>query len=602
MKLKQLLAMFLALALLVSLCACGSSGADSSADTSADTSAEVSSETEEGEEEEETVQPFALGYYAGVGINPYTCDNSQNQTIVGLVYEPLFQIDESFQATACIAKSISVSRTQTGGTADQDGDEDDDDNSDDEDGEDGDDDEDDDDEEDEESSVSYSVTAVITLREDVVFSDGSALTSDDVVYSLKLAMDSDSIYASRLSSLSTVSASGDYKVTLTFTSGNTSVAALLDIPIVKSGTGEDKVPVGTGPYQVELKDGSPYKLVQNTYWWQAGKSYTTSQSTDPADSEDGDSSEVVILGETTYTISLPLEEIGLYIASDSEELIFGYSSGAISMVSTDLTGTDSLSFGGSGTVFDYETTNLLYLGFNTDSGACEDQNVRNAIYQSVDRETLVRKSLASHGVVAYMPVSPSSSLYSEELEETLAYDLETAQELCQSAGATGTLLLIVNSDSSFKVDMANEIKDELEEAGFSVEVEALEWSDFTSALEEGDYDLYLGETRMSNNFDLAAFLNKSGSLNYSGFRSSTLTSKLNALYAATGDDRISAAEELYTALAEEAPFAPLCFKNYSILAQKGYLEREYATQSNLFYQFYRWSFSAEVLEADGTFS
>lgn len=591
MKLKQFLAMFLVLAMMVSLCACGSSEADTSADISA---VDEGSMEEEMPEEEESFQPFALGYYGGVGINPYTCDNSQNQTIVGLVYEPLFQLDEHFQATACIAKSISVNRTKTSGGTDEVESDTEADSS----GEEGD--------SSEKSSQkktqsSYTVTAVIKLRDDVKFSDGSALTGDDVVYSLNLARASGSVYASRLSKLASVSGSAS-KVTLTFKSGNTSVAALLDIPIVKSGTGSDKVPVGTGPYQVQLKDGSPHKLVQNSYWWQTGKSYTVGGEEDPADSAQGDSSDVVVLGETSYTIGLPLKEIGLYVANDSDDLIFGFSSGDMSMVSTDITGTDSLSFTGSSSVFDYETTDLLYLGFNTDSGACKKQELRSAIYQSVDRATLVRKSLASHAVAAYMPAAPASSLYSQELEEALAYDLENAKNLCQSAGAGSSLLLIVNSDSTFKVDMAHEIKNELEQAGFSVQVEALEWSKFKSALKEGDYDLYLGQVKMSNNFDLSAFLSKSGSLNYSGFSSSDLNSKLDALYAATGDDRTAAAAELYKALAAEAPFAPLCFKNYSIFARKGYLEKEYATQSNLFYQFYRWSFTDEVLEADGTFS
>lgn len=107
---------------------------------------------------------------------------------------------------------------------------------------------------------------------------------------------------------------------------------------------------------------------------------------------------------------------------------------------------------------------------------------------------------------------------------------------------------------------------------------------------------------MSNNFDLTAFLNKKGSLNYSNYDSKTLQSLLNKLQAAIGDERPAAAKSLYTQLAEEAPFVPLCFKQYSVFAQKNYLERIYATQSNLFHEFYRWQFTLPVLEADGTFA
>lgn len=566
-KKRKLLALLLAMAMVLSLTACGKGDGDGSASAEPDSSQAEPEEIPE-EKPQEEVKPFTLGYYAGVGINPYTCDNAQNQTIVGLVYEPLFSIDENFQATSCLAKSISVARSASPVTvSDADG----------------------------KTQKTDTVTVSIKLQEGIQFSDGSSLDASDVTYSLNLAKAEGSVYASRLSKLSSVTGSGS-RVTLVFHSGNTSVAALLDIPIVKQGTGGDKVPVGTGPYQVKLKDGKPKKLVKNPNWWQEGMTYTVTAEQDPGKETAGDAS-AVELNTTKETVSYPLDEIRLYTAEDSDELIFGFSSGDVSMVATDITGTDSLSFTGSYQVFDYDTTDLLYLGFNTEEGPCREQALRQAIYQAVDRETIVRKSLSSHAVAAYMPVAPSSNLYDYELAEKLDYDLSRAKELCGEASTSSELKMIVNSDSTFKNGLAREIETELEAAGLAVRVETLDWSSFKTALKDGDYDLYLGEVKMSGNFDLYAFLNKSGSLNYSGYDSDKLVSLLSRLYAATGDSRPAAAGKLYAQLAEEAPFAPLCFKKYSVFAQKGYLRKLYSTQSNLFHQFYRWQFSDSLLEA-----
>lgn len=567
LKKRKLLALLLALAMVLSLAACGKGEGDGSTSAEPDSSQAEPEEIPE-EEPQEEVKPFTLGYYAGVGINPYTCDNAQNQTIVGLVYEPLFSIDEHFQATTCLAKSISVERSASPVTvSDENG----------------------------KSKKTNTVTVSIKLQEGIQFSDGSSLDASDVTYSLNLAKAEGSVYASRLSKLSSVTGSGS-RVTLVFHSGNTSVAALLDIPIVKEGTGGDKVPVGTGPYQVKLKDGKPNKLVKNPNWWQEGMTYTITAEQDTGKETAGDAS-AVELNTTKGTISYPLDEIGLSTAEDSDELIFGFSSGDVSMVSTDITGTGSLSFTGSYQVFDYDTTDLLYLGFNTEEGPCKEQKLRQAIYQAVDRETIARKSLSSHAVAAYMPVAPSSNLYDNELAKKLAYDLSQAKELCGDVRPGSELTLIVNSDSTFKDGLAREIETELEAAGLAVRVETLDWSSFKDALKDGDYDLYLGEVKMSGNFDLYSFLNKSGSLNYSGYKSSELTSLLNKLYAATGDSRPAAASALYEQLVDEAPFAPLCFKKYSVFAQKGYMEKIYPTQSNLFNQFYRWQFSDSLLEA-----
>ena len=592
MRFRKIYSLILVLAMVLALASCGKQTPDAS--TSLPTEEDTATVTEPIQDEEEAVKPFALGYYSGIGINPYTCDNAQNQTIVGLVYEPLFELDESFQAQPCIARSISIKRSGSGSTdsndtgADtaeevKDGNEQ---------------------ENAEEITTvqsNYTVTATIQLREDVVFSDGSSLDAGDVVYSLECARESGSVYHNRLSRVTSVFVINSYQIQIVFQSGNTSVAAMLDIPIVKEGTGDQKVPVGSGPYQIQLKDGTPHKLVQNEYWWQLGNTYSVGGEEEPGATPGNASNQV--LGKTERTIQYSLEEIGLYTAADSDELIFGFSSGDISMVSTDITGTNSLYFDGSYQVFDYDTTNLLYLGLNTGTkSACKKEALRNAIYQAVDRETLVRKSLASHAVAAAMPVAPSSPLYDTELEEQLTYQLDTARSLCADANPGYEMTLVVNADSTFKVDMAGEIEKELESAGLDIQVEALEWSNFKKALQDGDYDLYLGEVKMSNNFDLTAFLNKKGSLNYSNYDSKTLQSLLNKLQAAIGDERPAAAKSLYTQLAEEAPFVPLCFKQYSVFAQKNYLERIYATQSNLFHEFYRWQFTLPVLEADGTFA
>lgn len=595
MKFRKLYALVLVLSMVFGLTACGGRASDAS--TSIVPEENTQTVTEPIQDEVESVKPFALGYYSGIGINPYTCDNAQNQTIVGLIYEPLFELDNNFQAQPCIARSISVERSGSGSeigndtgsdTAEevQEGNEE---NA---------------SEEVTPIQSNYTVAATIKLREDVLFSDGSILNAADVVYSINCASASGSVYHNRLSRVTSVTALSDYKVRIVFQSGNTSVASMLDIPIVKEGTGDQKVPIGSGPYKVQLKDGTPHKLVQNEYWWQLGNSYSVGGEEEPADMTnmtDGDAS-TQVLGKTEREIQYSLEEIGLYTAADSDQLIFGFSSGDISMLSTDITGTSSLRFDGSYQVFDYDTTNLLYLGLNTGTNsACKKEDLRNAIYQSVDREKLVRKSLASHAVAALMPVSPSSELYNEELEKQLMYQTETARSLCSAANPGYEMTLVVNADSTFKVDMAKEIEQELEAVGLDIGVEALEWSDFKKALQNGNYDLYLGEVKMSNNFDLTAFLNKQGSLNYSGYDSKTLQSLLNNLQAAIGDERPKAAKDLYTKLAEEAPFVPLCFKRYSVFAQKNYMDRIYATQSNLFHQFYRWQFTLPVLEADGTF-
>ena len=58
--------------------------------------------------------------------------------------------------------------------------------------------------------------------------------------------------------------------------------------------------------------------------------------------------------------------------------------------------------------------------------------------------------------------------------------------------------------------------------------------------------------------------------------------------AATGQGRDLSAKRLYERLAEEPPFAVLCFKNWSVLTQWSRISGLTPTQQNVFYGFAHW--------------
>lgn len=402
------------------------------------------------------------------------------------------------------------------------------------------------------------------------------------------------VYRSRLSGISNLRTSGSSTVKFTLDGGCASVAELLDVPIIKNGQGDKSFPIGSGPYVVKTnKKGRPVRLEANEKWWRLGQSYelALSQGVSVEDSS-GE-------GIVTRTVALPLQTISLYAASDSDELIFGFSSGAVTVVRSDLTSQDALQYTGSYDVTDYPTSALLYLGCNTAKGPCQEQALRAAIYQSVDRGKLVERMMAGHARQAVLPVNPTSALYDAELAESLSYNRETAKKLCKEAGTTAALKLIVNKDAPFKAAAAREVARELSAAGLSVDTQTLSWKEYREALKAGDYDLYFGEVRLGANFDLSPLLTKGGSLNFSGYQSDTLSAAELAYRQAGRDTRAAAAKTLFTQLSQEAPFVPLCFKNQSVLSRSGVVLRERATQSNLFAEFWEWVLDDATLTASG---
>ena len=553
MNIRRISALTIALLLLLSLTACGGQG-DSSQGSASDAAPAASDQSSGGAS---AAQSFSLGYYKGEGLHPYTCSNTTNQNLMGLIYEPLFAIDQTFATEPCLAKSCTIQVTSASGSEeekDTEGDAS-------ETGTEGDETDQKDASKEEKkkeqprSKIAGKTTCTIQLRDDVTFSDGTSLSAEDVVYSLEQAKGKGSIYRERLSDVTSITASGSTTVVIEINAADAAFDSLLDIPIISRSGGSN--PIGTGPYVLNTKKGKAVSMTRNTNWWQEG--------------------------------TLPADTITLYAADDSDMMIFGFGSGSISMVNTDLTGTNALSYTGDYNVVDYPTTSMLYVGCNTHSGPCQNQSFRQALYYVFDRDTLATKMLSGHAEPTVLPVSPKSKLYDEKLAETYAWSEETAKKkLADGHYYNQTLKLIVNKESAFKTAFAEEMKKELEAIGIKVQVEALAWDEFADALDERSFDLYLGEVKLKSNFDLTAVIGSNGNLNYGGYQDKDLEKLLTKFQTADKASRAAAAKNLYKAVADAAATIPLCFKNHSVLTHWSANASIAPTQQNLFYHIAEW--------------
>lgn len=402
-----------------------------------------------------------------------------------------------------------------------------------------------------------------TLREGVTFSDGTQLTGVHVANSINAARSCD-LYRARLAQLTAVTG-GEQTVTVALSAPNGDLPALLDVPVFLSGE-EDEPPLGTGPYFFD-PSGEELCLRLHSGWWKGEK--------------------------------LPLEEILLRQTPSADTRIAAFDTGQVTLVSTDFTGTNALGYSGRYESWDYPTTAMLYLGFNTDSGACREETLRQAISRGIDRDNLTVTLLAGHADPSAMPVSPLSGLYDHTLADELGYSLMDAARLLEEGGYTRseegkllyrrrqvTLAIVVNSENTFRVAVANHLAGELAKLGIDAEVNKLTWENYLTALEKGNFDVYLGQVKLTADFDLTALL--TGELNYGGFRGSEAAELLARFRASAGSARKEAAHALYAQLAVDMPFTALCFIRSSILTQWGAVAGLEPTQSDPFYRLEQW--------------
>ncbi len=394
------------------------------------------------------------------------------------------------------------------------------------------------------------LTWTFTLQPGVTFSDGTALTGDLAAQALQTARGEGSRYAGRLSQVSSIQGSGN-QVTITLTQANGALPELLDIPIAL-GTGER--PLGTGPY-VLLDSGGSLSLLARSDWRMGAE-------------------------------SLPVQEIPLSSMSRADEQMSAFNAGEITLMDVDLTGDSALGSSGRYQVWDYNTTQMLYVGFNARRGLCRDAEVRRAIARTIDREYVADTVFARHAVPSALPIHPSSPWYDEAMAEELSYD---PSQLAGLDLEGRSLTLVVNIEHTAKSAAANHVAGQLEEAGLSVTVERLPWAEYQAAVAAGNFDLYLGEVYLTPDFDLTPLLGVGGSLNYGGWTSNVIGSLLSGFRSAQGDSRQGAAAALCRHLCQQAPIAPICFRSGTVLTQYGRVEGLSPVYGNIFSQLESWT-------------
>ena len=464
-------------------------------------------------EEQKTAYPeaFTLAYHKDHTLDPITCGEGIQQDVASLLYEPLFCLDERFESTPLLCEGAQWDET--------------------------------------------GLVCTLYVRQGVLFSDGSELTAADVAATLRRAMESKR-YGYRLRKVADISYSNRNKtVTVTLMEKNSAFLSLLDIAVVKKGTENQMIPVGTGPYlYVTTEDGA--QLIANNEWWQQK--------------------------------ALPVDTIKLVHAKDEDTAIHLFTSGRAELLTLDPT-TAGGAVSGAADETERPTTLMHYIGFNTVSGVFADAVARAAFSAGIPREVLVNAFLSDHAVASYFPISPLSALYPDHLNGT--YNAEKTLAAIAAAGYdTGEsreLILLVNEEDTFRIDNAGYIAETLSVLDWQITVRVLPWTEYLVALEQGDFDLYYGQVRLCADWDITDLIGTEGTMNYGRFADPEMDLHLAALTQA--DDRTAASNALYAYFAQTAPIAPICFRNYTVVTHRDVVENITTAPDRTFSAFEEWT-------------
>ena len=383
--------------------------------------------------------------------------------------------------------------------------------------------------------------------ENATFSDGTPISASDVLASYESAKES-SYYQGRFLHISAIALSPDGGITFSLNTACENLPILLDIPIVKAAETAAEMPLGTGPYFLE-QGSTGLRLRRRSDWW----------------------------CQANLQISAPA--IPLAPVASVTDIRDSFEYGDVGLVCADPGAADYADYRSDYELWDCETGIFLYLACNLNSPLFSIPELRANLTHAIDRDALVEEFYRSFAHSATLPASPNSPYYSSSLASNYAYDFEKFSQVVSQAGVTGQpLRLLVNKSDTLRLRVARRIGKMLTDAGFAVQLLEQDSDDYMYSLNTKEYDLYLGQTKLSPTMDLSSFFSSRGSLRYGGLSDAAINAMCLEALANRGNYLT-----LHKMVMDDGRLCPILFRSYSIMATRGLLTGLTPARDNVFF-------------------
>lgn len=433
---------------------------------------------------------FALSYDNKDSLNPYTLKTKGNSEIITLMYDSLIKLDSKFKPIYCIASDIKLNLLECN----------------------------------------------ITIKENLKFSDGTIVTTKDIISSINAAKENTSRYNSRLKNISSIKKNSEYSLTILLITPDILFTNLLDFPIVKDTTQKADIPIGSGRY-VFINDKEKFSLNINSNY--------------------------------TFQTEPKIKKIDLIVFPDKDTLSFGLKLGTVNFV-YDESLTNGVSIIGSNS-YSIKSNNLCYVGINSNNLYLKDNRFRKAISIFIDRNSISSKAFFGHATISNLPINPDFEIYNNSISKgTLRENEALANSLLNEIGLTKKdadgyrlmgknrviISILINSENNQRNIIANSITESLKKIGIEVRIVKEEYNSYKAKISTSNFDMYIAEIKLKNNFDISALITAGQPLAVGVINDANLINKYTQYQ--RGEIK---AQEFIDVFVENPPFIPLCFKN-----------------------------------------
>ena len=394
------------------------------------------------------------------------------------------------------------------------------------------------------------LTYTFKLREGVTFHNGAPMTAEEVKWSWERLMKAETGWRCRgqfLNDNDEVAVKLDVldPMTVQYTLEQPSATFLGNLarfdcgnaPVIHPNSvdadGNWIEPIGTGPFTFgDIKPGRHIDLIKNPNY---------SSRTDPQNGYAG-------------AKNVTFDRVRLFVLPEAAVAKAAFLAGDIDLVALEAQDLIELEGVPGANILHSVTAAWDTLLVNAQDPVLSDVRIRQALAHAIDRDQIVEVISEGRGESNASPLPSVSSFYSDVQKEALPYDPEKAKALLAEAGYDGApIVIMTNRRSGAFYERALIAQSMLQNVGFNVELNVLEWGTQLEAYKSGKYQIqsFTYSPRLDPALSFEMF---TGDQSRKAWKNPEAVAKVQkALRITNKDERKALVDDLHRAFVQEVP-------------------------------------------------